>query len=77
MTGPFLTGERLTIADCVAMALLEFTDGFYGVAIPGKHSRLVDWHARMSTRPNRSPPIYPAELLSSARGLPEQTQCFI
>ncbi len=75
MAGPFLTGETVTIADCVAMALLEFTDQFYGVALPVDTPRLAQWYARFAQRPSAQRPVYPAEMLQLARGLPEQSRC--
>jgi glutathione S-transferase len=32
--GPHLAGTQLTVADCVAMATLQFAGSFYGVPIP-------------------------------------------
>ena len=73
--GPFLTGPELTIADCIAMALLEFTDQFYGVPLPADCPKLVEWYARFARRPSAAPPGYPAYMLRIARGLPEQSGC--
>lgn len=75
MEGPFLTGDTLTIADCVAMALLEFTDQFYGVELPTECSKLRQWYSRFARRPSTAPPAYPAAMLELARGLPEQSRC--
>lgn len=77
IVGPFLGGEALTMADCVAMALLEFTDQFYGVPLPADYPRLAAWYGHFAGRPSAVPPPYPAEMLRVARGLPEQSQCFI
>lgn len=74
---PFLTGETVTIADCVAMALLEFTDQFYGVALPADTPRLAHWYARFAQRPSARHPVYPTEMLELARGLPEQSRCMV
>jgi glutathione S-transferase len=75
--GPFLGGETLTIADCVAMALVEFVDQFYGVALPADCPKLEAWYRRLSSRPGMQPPQYPEEMLRIARGLPEQSQIFL
>lgn len=75
--GPFLGGTMLGTADCVAMALLEFADQFYGVAIPADCPKLADWYASFSQRPGARPPDYPREMLDIARGLPDQSRCYI
>jgi glutathione S-transferase len=75
--GRFLAGDRVTIADCVAMALLQFVDEFYGVKIPINCPRLAGWYQAFSSRPSVPHHDYPAEQLSLAYGLPEQTQCFV
>lgn len=77
VVGPFLCGDKVTIADCVAMALLEFTDKFYGVSLPADCPALAGWYARFAKRPSALGPSYPADMLRIARGLPEQSQCFI
>lgn len=77
LVGPFLRGTELTIADCVAMALVEFVDAFYGVSLPADCRNLIQWYSRMCQRPSMQPPRYPAAMLELARGLPEQTQMFI
>lgn len=77
MTGPFLTGPGLTIADCVAMGLLEFTDQFYGVDLPAECPRLAQWYAGFAQRVSAAPPAYPADMLRVARGLPEQSGCTV
>jgi glutathione S-transferase len=77
LVGPFLGGPALTMADCVAMALIEFVDQFYGVSLPADCSKLVEWYLRMCERLSGQAPSYPAELLKVARGLPDQTQIFI
>lgn len=33
--GPFVAGSKVTIADCITMATLQFADEFYGAPIPG------------------------------------------
>jgi glutathione S-transferase len=77
LVGPFLGGAALTTADCVAMALLEFADQFYGVSLPADCPKLAEWYSRMCEMPSGQAPSYPAEMLKVARGLPNQTQIFI
>lgn len=69
--GPFLTGARVTIADCIAMATLQFAEGLYGVTLPKAFRNLVEWYAMFGARPSAAPALYPAPLLSVAYGLPE------
>lgn len=76
MAGLFLTGESVTVADCVGMALLEFTSGFYGVSIPSDCPKLADWFNRFSSRHSVVPPPYPPSMLAQAYGLPAQTGCY-
>lgn len=71
--GPFLGGDALSMADCVAMALIEFTDQFYGVPLPRDCPKLASWYSRMSKRETISRAPYPQEMLEVAYGLPEQT----
>ncbi|NUP06057.1 MAG: glutathione S-transferase family protein [Polyangiaceae bacterium] len=75
MTGdsPFLTGDEVTIADCVAMATLQFTRQFYGVPIPADCPRLAAWYERFSKRASAPAPKFPEDQLALAYGLPEQT----
>lgn len=75
--GPFLTGGALTIADCVAMALIEFVDQFYGVPVPADCPKLAAWYSRLAKRQTMRAPEYPSQMLSLAHGLPEQTQIFL
>lgn len=77
LVGPFLSGGTPSMADCVALALIEFTDQFYGVPLPKGCPKLTSWYASMSSRPTVSRPPYPEELRRLARGLPEQTNCLI
>jgi glutathione S-transferase len=71
--GPFLGGEALSMADCVAMALIEFTDQFYGVPLPGDCPKLLAWYSQMSNRATISRPSYPQQMRDTAYGLPGQT----
>lgn len=73
IVGPFLAGADMTIADCVAFALLEFTDQFYGVPLPADCPRLADWYAQMATASSAPPAPYPPDMVAVAHGLPEQT----
>lgn len=73
-SGPFLTGDAVTIADCVAMALLQFVREFYGVPIPAGCPKLAAWYERFLLRPSVPHHAYPSDLLDLAYGLPEQTQ---
>jgi glutathione S-transferase len=67
--GPFLTGPQVTIADCAAMATLQFADRFYGVPVPRDCPHLVAWYGMFSARPSARPPAYPAAMLEKAYGL--------
>jgi glutathione S-transferase len=69
----FIAGNTVTTADCVAMASLHFTLGFYGVPIPSDCPRLSDWYARFSLRPSVPTPDYPLEQHAIAIGLMAQT----
>ncbi len=71
--GPYACGDRVTLANCVAIALLEFTDRFYGVPIPPGCPRLAAWYAMFSVRRGFIPPEFPAAMLELAHGLPEQS----
>lgn len=69
--GEFLAGRHVTIADCVAMATLQFAAGLYGVPVPHDCSALAAWYARFALRPSSVAPFYPGPLLSVAFGLRE------
>lgn len=73
LVGPFLAGEQVSMADSVALALLEFTEQFYGVPIPRDCPKLAAWYARMSARSTVAPAPYPEGMRRVARGLPEQS----
>ena len=68
--GPFLTGPDITIADCIAMATVQFAEGGYGVPLPEKLDRLRAWYKRFQQRPSALCPAYPAHFLERAHGLP-------
>lgn len=69
--GPFLAGDNATVADCVAMATLQFAQGLYGVPVPDECAALLDWYAMFSERPSAMPAPYPAPLHEVAYGLPK------
>ena len=71
--GPFVAGAQITIADCIAMATLQFADGFYGVPVPQNYSALAAWHTHFAARPSAASPTYPPQLLELTYGLP--THC--
>lgn len=67
--GPFLAGADVTIADCIAMATLQFADALYGVALPSDCPVLGRWYAMFLARPSAALVSYPAQLLAAAYGL--------
>lgn len=69
----FVGGDQVTIADCVAMAMLQYTIEFYSVPIPPDCVRLASWFARFSARPSAFAPRFPSEHHQIARGLVAQT----
>lgn len=69
--GPFLAGSQVTIADCIAMATLQFAENVYGVPIPSGCPTLADWYANFGSRPSATLPVYPAPMLTLAHGLPK------
>ena len=68
--GTFLAGEEVTIADCIAMATLQFAEKLYGVPLPEGCAVLHDWYEMFSKRPSAAAPSYPKPLLAVAQGLP-------
>lgn len=68
--GTFLAGDGVTIADCIAMATLQFAEKLYGVPLPEGCAVLRDWCDMFSKRPSSTAPSYPEPLLATARGLP-------
>ncbi len=73
MKGPFLAGQQVTIADCLAMATLHFASDFYGVAILQECRKLSAWYAAFVERDSIARHTYPEELHRLAYGLPGQT----
>lgn len=69
--GPFLGGPTVTIADCIAIATLQFAEQVYGVPVPASCPTLVSWYADFATRPSAALPVYPEPVLMLARGLPD------
>lgn len=68
-SGPFLTGARLTLADCMLGATLRFAASLYGVQLPTENKRLRRIYDRLLARPSMASPRFPAELVSAASGL--------
>lgn len=68
--GPFLAGTQVTIADCIAVATLQFAEHFYGVPVPEDCSALSGWYAFFASRPSAVLPNYPEPLRALAHGLP-------
>ena len=57
--GVFLAGDEVTIADCIAMATLQFAEKLYGVSLPEGCPALRDWYHTFSRRPSAAAPSYP------------------
>lgn len=72
-TNEFVAGPSVTIADCVAMAALQFTREFYGVPIPSDCPSLIGWYDRFSQRPSVQKLEFPPEQHAVARQLMAQT----
>lgn len=70
---PFIAGEHVTIADCVAMATLQYSGDFYGVPIPPECVSLRKWYDSFSARPSAATPWYPESKRETAYGLIEQS----
>lgn len=74
---PFIVGEHVTLADCVAMATLQYTSDFYAVPIPPECLKLQIWFDSFSQRPSAMRPPYPEKQWRKAIGLMGQTGvCF-
>lgn len=50
--GPFISGERLTYADCMLFALLQYVDRAYKASIPKDCPKLNAFYKRFSERPS-------------------------
>jgi glutathione S-transferase len=48
--GPWITGERFTLADILLFSFLEF-GGQVGQPLDGKFAKLTDWFGRVKARP--------------------------
>lgn len=70
---PFIAGELVTLADCVAMAMLQYASDFYAVPIPPECVKLQMWFDSFSQRPSAKRPPYPEQQRRKALGLMEQT----
>ena len=70
----FITGDTVTLADCVGMATLQYAIDFYEVPIPDDCARLSRWFSSFSKRPSAASPAYPEGKRTKARGLMAQTQ---
>lgn len=68
--GPFMAGSHVTIADCVAMATLQFAEHLYGVPVPVNCPALAEWYGTFASRPSASLPPYPEPMRALAQGLP-------
>jgi len=69
----FIAGQYVTLADCVAMATLQYASDFYAVPIPLECVKLQTWFDRFSQRPSAKRPAYPEEQRGKAFGLMDQT----
>lgn len=72
--GQFLAAERVTIADCVGMAMLQYANDFYNVPIPPECANLQRWFDSFNQRPSTASPPYPHNQLVIAQGLMQQTK---
>ncbi len=70
---PFIAGHHATLADCVAMATLQYASDFYAVPIPPECVKLQMWFDRFSQRHSATRPPYPEEQRREAFGLMDQT----
>ena len=68
--GPFLTGKDVGIADCSAIATLQFAEQLWDVPLPSRCPALTAWYANFQRRPSVALAAYPEPLLAAARGLP-------
>lgn len=70
--GPFLAGDKVTIADCITYSTLQTGKEFFDAPIPENCSYLEAWYARFAERPSGAVPAYPP-ILAMTRGLVDHT----
>ncbi|MCP8896987.1 glutathione S-transferase family protein [Shinella daejeonensis] len=70
----FIANDCVTIADCVAMATLQYASDFYDVPIPRDCPKLTRWYAGFAKRPSAASPRYPEAKRAKALGLMAQTR---
>ena len=65
-TGPWLMGERLTLADVIVAPLIDrMADlGFAAAIWEQKYPRVADWYERMQARPAFQQTFYPGARMS-------------
>jgi glutathione S-transferase len=71
--GEFLTGDKVTIADCVTYSTMQFSHDLYDIPLPDDAPRLTAWFHRFAARPSAQARPFPAALRSAARELPART----
>lgn len=49
--GPFVAGDRLSLADITALCAIDFA-GWTGISIPPQNHRTLSWYAALSARPS-------------------------
>ncbi len=52
--GPFVAGERVSVADCTLSAALAF-GGFFGVSLDPAFANVTSWWERFQKRPSANP----------------------
>jgi glutathione S-transferase len=50
--GPFVAGERYSIADITALVTVDFAAKAISFAVPGEHAALKRWYDQVSKRPS-------------------------
>lgn len=64
--GPFLAGERVTMADCAFYSLVQYTEIVYGAKLPEQSKKLQAFYERFASRPSGKMGDMPAFLLNAA-----------
>lgn len=72
MEGDFLTGDEVTIADCVTYSILQFAKDLYTVPLPDDCPHLQQHFDMFSRRESATPRPFPEEILLQGQGLPDQ-----